>query len=149
MKIILNSIYKSYIFVFVICQVRIGRFYKIYFLLLPLLQWAAPDLNCKLQIAVGSARPQRGAPDCSGQRGPQRGAPEWSGQRRTSSRADWAVPDLSYQKKNAQKYVRQECQKICQKRISEDILEMSEKDIRRYTRRNANRQIRKYIRKGY
>ena len=60
------------------------------------LQWAAPDLNRELQIAVGSAGPHPGG-----------------------SRAEWAAPDLSCQKicqKICQKYVSQECQKICQKK---------------------------------
>ena len=80
------------------------------------LQWAAPDLNCKLQIAVGSAAPQQGAG-------------EWRGLRRTSTtdlpsgvgsagprpgicRAEWAAPDLSRQKKNTTRDVRKYAGKI-------------------------------------
>eukprot|EP00435_Cladocopium_sp_Y103_P060378 s18_g22.t1 len=88
-------------------------------------QWALPDLSCQLQIPVGTAGPQRRAPELSGQRrtstassraqcatpdlncelqipvgnaGPQRRAPDPSGQRRTStarSRSQCAVPDLN------------------------------------------------------
>ena len=86
------------------CQVRVVRFYKscpvvllVLLLLLAVifasftLQWAVPDLNCELQITVGSAGPQRGAPDSSGQR-------------RTSAA-----------RKKCQKIRQKECQKICQK----------------------------------
>ena len=60
-------------------------------------QWAAPDLNRELQIAVGSAGPQR-----------QLAAADRSGQRRTvgSARpqqgdaAKWATPDLNCQKES-------------------------------------------------
>ena len=71
------------------------------------LQWAAPDLNRELQIAVGSAGPQPGRRRTS-PAGPHPG----------TSRAEWAAPDLSCQKicqKMCQKYVRKECQKECQK----------------------------------
>ena len=124
-----------------------------------MLQWAALDLNCKLQIALGSAGPQRGAPDCSGQRRTSTGElPSGvgsDGPHPGASRAEWAAPDLSCQKKmtenmsannvrinanrNVRKYVRKErrkicqkkyqkkCQKICQIRTSEDMSkEMSE-----------------------
>ena len=87
------------------------------------LQWAAPDLNSELQIAVGSAGPQQRAPDCSAQRRTSTGE-LWSGLGHAgphpgTSRAEWAAPDLSCQKicqKMCQKYVRKECQKICQKK---------------------------------
>ena len=111
-------------------------------LLLPLLLFSFSPLRCHLRhhfrqlyVAMGSARPQQGAPDCSSA-GPQQGAPDCSGQRRTSpgglwsglgsagpypggSGAEWAAPDLASQKicqKICQKYVRQECQKKCQKK---------------------------------
>ena len=90
------------------------------------LQWAAPDLKPALQIAVGSAGPQLGAWDCSGQRRTSpRGLPSGvgsAGPHPGISRAEWAAPDLTSQKicqkicqNICQKYVRQECQKICQK----------------------------------
>eukprot|EP00435_Cladocopium_sp_Y103_P048245 s1626_g14.t1 len=86
---------------------------------------ALPDFICQLQIPVGTAGPQRQAPDPSGQRrtstassrsqwatpglnrelpipvgnaGPQPRAPDPSGQCRTSTaspRSQWAVPDLN------------------------------------------------------
>ena len=48
------------------CQVRVSRFYQNCFLLLPsllpsFLPSFLPDLNCKLQISVGTARPQHGS----------------------------------------------------------------------------------------
>ena len=63
------------------------------------LQWAAPDLNSELQIAVGTAGPQQRAPDCSGQRRTSTGE-LWSGLGNAgpqpgSSGADWATPDLN------------------------------------------------------
>ena len=88
-------------------------------------QWALPDLNCELQISVGTAGPQLRAPDLSGHcqtstassrsqwalpdlncevqisvgtAGPQLRAPDLSGHCRTStasSRSQWALPDLN------------------------------------------------------
>ena len=103
------------------------------------LQWAAPDLNSELQIAVGSAGPQQRAPDCSGQRrtssaGLRSGLGN-AGPHPGSSRAEWAAPDLS-------------CQKICQIYVRN----MSEKNVRRYVtknvRRYVNRNVRKYARRN-
>ena len=139
------------------CQVRVVRFYKkscpalllllLLLLLLPLLgvvllfavifavcmlQWAAPDLNCKLQIAMGSAGPQRRASDRSGQGRASTG----------SSRAEWAAPDperngsAGPQPQSAQPEWAASAAKICQKRMSEDMSEnTAEKDVRRYGRR--------------
>ena len=120
------------------CQVRVVRFYvscppsspsssplllRVVLLFLPSFSpSSSPAVCCKVQIAVGSARPQQGARDCSGQRRTstgssrlQRGAPERSGQRWASSgeirsgvgsaglcpgssRVEWAAPDLSCEK---------------------------------------------------
>ena len=81
------------------CQVRVSRFYQSCFcLLLPpsppavmpstassRAQWALPDLNGERQMSVGTARPQRGAPDLSGHcRTPT-----------ARARCPWALPDLS------------------------------------------------------
>ena len=106
----------------VTCQVRVVRFYKSCLLLLVLLlrvvllftvilaiifascilQWAAPDLNCKLQI--GQRRTSTGElPSGVGSAGPQ-------------------LPE-----ENDRKFVTIECQKICQKRTSEATsMEMSD-----------------------
>ena len=147
------------------CQARVVRFYKSCPLLpLPLLrvvllfavilavifascmlQWAAPDLNCKLQIAVGSAGPQRGAPDCSGQRRTSTGSfrAEWgAGPQRPARNARRYVRKnvRRYVRKNVRRYVRRyfrkECQKICQNRMSED---MSEKNVRKYVRKECQK----------
>ena len=110
------------------CQVRVVRFYKSCLarrlillrvvLLSCMLQWAAPDLNCKLQIAVGSAGPQPGAQDYSGQRRTSTGELASgvcsAGPHPGSFRAEWATPDLTSQKKDVRRYVKKECQKICQ-----------------------------------
>ena len=150
------------------CQVRVVRFYKscprlllrvvllfavIFAVIFAscMLQWAAPALNRKLQ----SAGPQRGAPDCSGQRRAStgssraewaapdlnRGAPERSGQRRTSAARKKMPENLSegnvrkyvrkgFQKicrRNVGKYVRKECQKICQKEYQKQCQKICQK----------------------
>ena len=117
------------------CQVRVVRFYKSCPLLLVLLlspsspprppcclhvifavifasftlQWAAPDLNCKLQIAVGSAGPQRGA------------------------RERWAAPDLSRKEQNARRYVR----KYARKNVRRYVRKHVRRNVRRYVRKNV------------
>ena len=111
------------------CQVRVSDFIRdtFFLLLLPTTnsrsQWALLDLNCELQMSVGTAGPQLRAPDLSGHcrtstassraqwalpdlncelqisvgtAGPQLRAPDLSGHCRTStasSRAQWALPD--------------------------------------------------------
>ena len=112
------------------CQVRVSDFIRDTFFFLLLLpttnsrsQWALLDLNCELQMSVGTAGPQLRAPDLSGHCrtstassraqwalpdlncelqisvgtvGPQLRAPDLSGHCRTStasSRAQWALPD--------------------------------------------------------
>ena len=74
------------------------------------LQWAAPDLN-------------QGTADCSGQRRASPGG-SWAEWASPGGRARWAAPDLTVQKKNVRKERQQkdkECQKICQKRMSEKV----------------------------
>ena len=98
-----------------------------------------------LQIAVGSAGPQQGAPDCSGQRRASTASPrlQWAspdltrgalartGQRWTSpgsSRAEWAAPGAGPQ---------------LPEDMSDDMSEeMSEKNVRRNVRRYVNRNAR-------
>ena len=68
-------------------------------------QWAQPDLNRELQIAVGTAGPQPRAPDPSGHCRTSTASsrslwalPDTSGHCRTStatSRSQWALPDLN------------------------------------------------------
>ena len=107
-------------------------------------QSARPDLNRELS---GQRRTSPGElPSGVGSAGPHPG----------SSRAEWAAPDLSCQKrisenmsdKNVKGYVRKECQKnirkiseIISKRLSEDT---SEKDVKNNVRNN----VRRYVRKG-
>ena len=80
------------------CQVRVTRFYHgcaggrrgVENLPLPPI--------CQLKIPVGTARPQRRAPDPSEKRRAQPRAPDPNGQRRTSiarSGSQWALPDLN------------------------------------------------------
>ena len=57
------------------------------------MQWATPDLNSELQIAVGSAGPQPG-----------------------TAGADWAAPDLT----RGSEDVSEICQKRMSERMSED-----------------------------
>ena len=121
-------------------------------------QWAAPDLNRELQIAVGSAGPQPGSsgadwatPDLN------RGALERTGQRRTStgdlpSGVGSAGPQLP---EDMSEDVSEICQKRMPERMSEEMSErmsedmsedmskdMSEKNVRRNVRRYARRNVR-------
>ena len=48
------------------CQVGVSRFYQSCFPPPPSPPLAASDLNCELQISVGTAEPQTRAPDISG-----------------------------------------------------------------------------------
>ena len=109
------------------------------------LQWVAPDFNRELQIAMGSAGPHPGAPDCSGQR---RASPTElpsgvgsAGPHPESSRAEWAAPDLPSQKKDARIYVRMNVKRNVRKNIR--------RYVRRYIRRNIDKNIRKYVRKYF
>ena len=115
-----------------------------------MLQSAPSDLNCKLQITVCSAGPQQGVPDGSVQRRTSPGELQSgvcsAGPHPGSSRTECAAPDPTGQEENARKYVRKECQKICQKRMSED---MSEKDVRRYVSKGCQKRMsEKDVRKG-
>ena len=102
-------------------------------------QWAAPDLNSELQIAVGSAGPQPGSsgadwatPDLT------RGARERSGQRRTSpgdlpSGVGSAGPQLPED-------MSEDVSEICQKRMSEHMSEnVSDQNVRKHVKRYVRR----------
>ena len=78
------------------------------------MQWAAPDLRSKPQIAVGNAGPPQGAPDCSGQRRTSPGGP-WSG---LSNVGPQLPQDMS-----------KDMSEICQPRMSEDMLEEMSEDM--------------------
>ena len=98
------------------------------------LQWAAPDLNSGLQIAVGSAGPQPGdwaTPDLN------RGALERSGQHRTSAA-----------RRCVRRYVRKECPKICQKIRQNYVRRYVKKGCQKYIRRNVNRNVRRYVKRN-
>ena len=120
-------------------------------------------------MAMGSAGPQPGAPDCNGQRrtstgeltsgvgsaGPHPGAPERSGQRRTSpgepprgmGSAGPHRPEKKCQTicpKKCQKICQTERLKICQKECQKECQKiyqtrMSDKDVRRYVRRGRQK----------
>ena len=127
------------------------------------MQWAAPDLNSELQIAVGSAGPQPGSSGADWARPDlTRGALERTGQRRTSpgqlpSGVGSAGPQLPEDMSG-------DVSEICQKRMSEEMSEemsermfedmsedmskdMSEKNVRRYVRRNVRRYVRRNVRR--
>ena len=119
-------------------------------------QWAAPGLKGELVRGVGSAGPQRGAPDCGQRRAGSAGARLPSGvgsagPRPGSFRAGWAAPVLSRQKrcqKERQKIGQKKCQKICQKKCPKKCQKIrSEKKVRRYARRYVRRNVRRNARK--
>ena len=75
-------------------------------------QWALPDRNSERQISWGTAGPQPRALHVCGHCRPQLRTPDLSGHCRTStasSRAQWALPDLSQTPERSQI----ECQKEC------------------------------------
>ena len=134
------------------------------------LQWAAPDLNRELQIAVGSAGPQQRAPDCSGQRRTSTG--ERTGQRRTStglwsglgnagpqpgsSGADWATPGLtqgpperSGQRRTsaARRYVRRCVRNMSEKNVRKNVRRYVKRNVRKYVKRYVRRYVKRYVRK--
>ena len=111
------------------------------------LQWAAPDLNSGLQMAVGSAGPQPGAP------GADWATPEFN---RGGSGAEWAAPDLSSQKMFQKIYQKRMSERMSEE-MSEDMsIEMSDKmseknvrkNVRRYVRRNVRRNVERYVRRN-
>ena len=141
------------------CQVSVVRLYYI--------RAAWPAASSSSSASSSSAvccngQPRISTASCRSQwaAGPQPGSQDYNGQRRTStgelasgvgsagphpgsSRAEWAAPDLTSQKKEVRRYVRKcqkecqkKCQKKCQKRMSED---MSEKDVRKYVRQECQR----------
>ena len=91
-------------------------------------QWAAPDLNSELQIAVGSAGPQPGSSG-AGNAGPHPG----------SSGADWATPDLTRGPPERSGQCRTSAARRYVRRC---VRNMSEKNVRK----NVRRYVRTYIR---
>ena len=124
------------------------------------LQWAAPDLNSGLQIAVGSAGPQPGSfgadwatPDLNrgalarlGNAGPQPGG----------SGADWATPDLtrgpperSGQRRTsaAKRYVRRCVRNMSEKNVRKNVRRYVRRNVRKYVKRYLRRYVKRYVRK--
>ena len=117
-----------------------------------MLQWAAPDLNCKLQIAVGGAGPELQAADHSGRRRTSTG----------SSRAEWAAPGLNRgtpQRRSGQRRtaaIRKKMPENIPKKMSIEI-EMSEKYVKRMSEEEmsiqmsknmSEKNVRRYVKKN-
>ena len=93
------------------------------------LQWAAPDLNRELQIAVGSAGLQQIAVDSTG---PHPGG----------SGADWATPDLT---RGPPERSGQRRTSAARRYVRWYVKNMSEKNARRYARRNVRRYVNRNV----
>ena len=113
-------------------------FIRVTFLLPSFLPCLLPSPNSEVQIAVGTAGPQLQTPDRSGHcrtsTAPQPRTPDRSGHRQTSttsSRCQWALPDLNrhwdlalaveVRQCPCQRECQNRCQIECQNRMSERL----------------------------